>query len=227
MPDPRRKWHVHARVPHCTAPGRGPAREAKPPPSGPAAPAPAHPGRFQHRLCDCRPGVTACDDQTSAQVRQLARILENRGWTIAVAESLTGGLLSSAVAQAPHASNWFRGGAVAYQPSVKQQLLGVPAGPVVTERCAKVMAEGVRNLMAADVGIAVTGVGGPGPEEGQPSGTVWAAVSTPDHNTAQLAHYPNRSPVEVCSLACFLGVDLALRILEGSPTTGKETRTNR
>jgi nicotinamide-nucleotide amidase len=63
---------------------------------------------------------------------------------------------------------------------VKFTVLGVPEGPVVTEACARTMAAGVARLLDADIAVAVTGVGGPGPEEGQPMGTVWFAVAAGD-----------------------------------------------
>jgi nicotinamide-nucleotide amidase len=117
---------------------------------------------------------------------------------IAVAESLTGGQLSSAFAAAPNASDWFRGGVVAYAPSVKFDVLDVSAGPVVSERCAREMAIGVCALLRAEVGVGVTGVGGPGPEEGVPAGTVFAAVHTENRVVARQWHFRG-SPEEVLS----------------------------
>ena len=96
--------------------------------------------------------------------------------TIAVAESLTSGMLSARLGAAPEASEWFRGGVVAYAPEVKFTVLGVPEGPVVTASCASAMASGVARLMLADVGIGITGVGGPGSEEGRAAGAVWSPV---------------------------------------------------
>lgn len=100
------------------------------------------------------------------------------GWTVAVAESLTAGRIASALGSAGDAALWLRGGVVAYASDVKFQVLGVTPGPVVTETCAREMADGVRRLLAADVSVAVTGVGGPDPEEGVPAGTVHLAVSS-------------------------------------------------
>ena len=100
--------------------------------------------------------------------------LKDRGHTLAVAESLTGGLLASTFAQASGSSEWFRGGIVAYSSAVKYDLLDVPDGPVVSEAAAVAMARGASVLLQADV--AVTGAGGPDPQDGQPPGTVWAAT---------------------------------------------------
>jgi nicotinamide-nucleotide amidase len=99
--------------------------------------------------------------------------------TIACAESLTGGRLSGRLAAMPDAASWFRGSVVAYSAEVKYDVLGVPRGPVVTAPAAAAMATGAARLLRSHLAIAVTGVGGPGKEEGQPPGTVWAAISTP------------------------------------------------
>lgn len=110
----------------------------------------------------------------------IARTARDRGITIAVAESLTGGALAQALAAAPEASGWFLGGVVAYTVRTKSRVLGVPEGPVVNAPTARRMAEGVRELLDADIAAAVTGVGGPDDEEGQPPGTVFLAIVTAD-----------------------------------------------
>ncbi len=110
----------------------------------------------------------------------IARTALERDLRIAVAESLTGGALSQAFAAAPDAGTWFAGGVVAYTVETKARVLGVPEGPVVNAPTARRMAEGVRELLDADVALAVTGVGGPGEEEGRPPGTVYLAIVTAD-----------------------------------------------
>jgi PncC family amidohydrolase len=92
---------------------------------------------------------------------------------MAVAESLTGGLLALRVTETPDSGQIFRGAVVAYLTGVKHELLGVPEGPVVSAKCAEAMAEGVAALLDADVSIATTGVAGPEPQEDQPVGTVF------------------------------------------------------
>lgn len=120
--------------------------------------------------------------------RLIARLKE-LGWTLGVAESLTGGLVAASLVAVPGASTVLRGAVVAYATDVKQTLLGVDAtllaahGPV-HPRVARQMAEGVRRALgagaeAADVGIATTGIAGPVSPDGQPVGTVHLAVSTP------------------------------------------------
>ncbi|MFZ5850450.1 MAG: CinA family protein [Actinomycetota bacterium] len=110
-----------------------------------------------------------------ALATQLADLAARRGLTVAVAESLTGGLLASRLAAAPGASTWFAGGIVAYARAVKHDLLGVPPGPVVSGPAARAMAGSVARLLGADVALGVTGVGGPGEQDGEPPGTVFVA----------------------------------------------------
>jgi len=103
---------------------------------------------------------------------QVGAALKRSGRTLAVAESLTGGLLASVFARASGSSEWFRGGVVAYSSAVKHDLLDVPEGPVVSAAAARAMASGAGRLLGADVAVAVTGVGGPGQQDGEPPGTV-------------------------------------------------------
>ncbi len=114
----------------------------------------------------------------------LAR-LRSRGHTVAVAESLTGGLVAAALTDVPGASASFRGGVVTYATELKAALLGVD--PVMLARhgavyapVAAAMAAGVRQRLGATYGVATTGVAGPEPSDGQPVGTVHIAVSAED-----------------------------------------------
>ncbi|MEL5991396.1 CinA family protein [Microbacterium phosphatis] len=120
----------------------------------------------------------------------LLAALRERGWTVGVAESLTGGRVVSTLVDVPGASESLRGGIVAYDTSVKASLLGVDEalldehGPVHPD-VARQMAEGVRRAMTvdgspADVGIATTGIAGPDSPDGQPVGTVHIGVATPE-----------------------------------------------
>lgn len=126
--------------------------------------------------------------RVSEPERLVARLAE-LGWTLAVAESLTGGLVVAGIVAVPGASAVLRGGIVAYATDVKAALLGVDEtllaahGPV-HPRVARQMADGVRRTLGADgltadVGIATTGIAGPVSPDGQPVGTVHVAVSTP------------------------------------------------
>lgn len=125
--------------------------------------------------------VFGLDDETMEQA--VASLLIDLGLTLGVAESLTGGLIASRLVDVVGASRWFRGGLVAYQSSVKHTVLGVPDGPVVTEGAASSMADRVRHLLAADIGIGITGVAGPEPQEGVEAGTVFVALALPDRPT--------------------------------------------
>jgi nicotinamide-nucleotide amidase len=139
--------------------------------------------------------------------------LRQAGRTLAVAESLTGGLLASAFARAPGASEWFRGGIVAYSSVVKYNLLAVPNGPVVSQRSAIAMARGAGHLLEADVAVAVTGVGGPDPQDGEPPGTVWAAT-WPDWLGGAVLLRLSGSPESICEQVCAETVSLLRKRLE-------------
>ncbi|SDO58285.1 nicotinamide-nucleotide amidase [Microbacterium sp. ru370.1] len=133
------------------------------------------------------------DETLVRDPRESASVLLDRlaelGWSIAVAESLTGGLVVSSLVDVPGASRVLRGGVVAYATDLKHSVLGVDralldAHGAVHPRVARQMARGVRETLgadgvAADVGVATTGVAGPDEQDGQPVGTVHIAVSTP------------------------------------------------
>jgi nicotinamide-nucleotide amidase len=111
------------------------------------------------------------------------RLLERRA-TVAVAESLTGGLLGAALSSTPGASATFRGSLVVYATDLKETLAGVP-GPLleaegpVSAHVAAALAAGARDRLAATYGVGVTGVAGPDPQNGQPVGTVHVGVAGP------------------------------------------------
>lgn len=117
----------------------------------------------------------------SGPARELIALLTARQQSIAVAESLTGGLLAGALTDVPGASAVFRGGVVAYATELKAALLGVDrallaAQGAVSAEVAGAMAAGVRDRLGAAVGAATTGVAGPDPAEGKPAGTVYIAA---------------------------------------------------
>jgi nicotinamide-nucleotide amidase len=120
---------------------------------------------------------------------EIGRLALERGRTVATAESLTGGKLACHLAAAPASSDWFRGSVVAYASEVKYDVLGVPVGPVISKECAAAMAWGVADLLHAQWALAVTGVGGPDDQEGQPPGTVWFGVSIDGSVHAELQHF--------------------------------------
>ena len=119
---------------------------------------------------------------TAELARLAVELLTATGRTVAVAESLTGGLVTGALTSIAGASVVVRGAIVAYATSLKAELLGVPGdlltreGPVDPD-VAVAMAVGVRGLLGATYGVATTGVAGPGPADGKPQGTVFVAVA--------------------------------------------------
>jgi nicotinamide-nucleotide amidase len=121
-------------------------------------------------------------DDESMEVAVAAQLLDH-GLTLGVAESLTGGLIASRLVNVPGASTWFRGGVVAYHEQVKFDVLDVPVGPVVSEAAATAMAEGVRRVTGADVGLGITGVAGPDEQEGVAPGTIFVGLCLPDGST--------------------------------------------
>ncbi len=125
--------------------------------------------------------VFGLDDTSMEQA--VATLLVERGLRLGVAESLTGGLIAARLVDVPGASTWFRGGVVAYDAAVKYSVLGVPDGPVVTEEAAVAMAQGARRVLDAEIGLGVTGVAGPDPQEEIAPGTVFVALALPSGAT--------------------------------------------
>jgi nicotinamide-nucleotide amidase len=144
---------------------------------------------------------------------QIAELASSRGLWVAAAESLTGGAVSSALAAAPGASDWYHGGVVAYSPRVKQHVLGVTPGPVVTDRCANELATGVAKVLEADAAVSTTGVGGPDPEEGEEPGTVYLGVVAPGYADCRRVELEG-SPDEVVELATEEALALLLHALQ-------------
>lgn len=132
--------------------------------------------------------VFGLDDQNMEAV--VMSLLAERGLTVSVAESLTGGYVAGRLCAVPGASQTFQGGVVAYQSRLKFELLGLAEGPVVTESAALAMAHGVRRLLGADIGLATTGVAGPDEAEGQPVGTVCLAVAGSEAERAVTVRLP-------------------------------------
>jgi nicotinamide-nucleotide amidase len=160
------------------------------------------------------------DEERADRVAELAT---DRGVRIAVAESLTAGRISSALGQGGSASEWYRGAVVAYDEEVKFDVLGVTRGPVVTDSCAREMAAGARDLLGADVALGITGVGGPGPQEGCPPGTVHLAIARADGVESRHVVLEG-DPTEVVVAATTLALDELVRVLDtrppGGPTAG-------
>ena len=117
--------------------------------------------------------VFGVDDETmESAVLDLCRY---QGLTLATAESLTGGLIGARITDVAGASSVYRGSIVSYASDVKRELLSVPDGPVVSEAAVAAMAVNVCEVLGADCSVAVTGVAGPDPQDGQEPGSVWMA----------------------------------------------------
>ncbi|BDZ66080.1 CinA family protein [Agromyces mangrovi Wang et al. 2018] len=152
--------------------------------------------------------------------RSLVDALAARGMTVAVAESLTGGMLAARIVDVPGASAVFLGGIVAYATELKHDLLGVDAallaerGPVDAE-VARQLASGVRRACAvdgreADLGVATTGVAGPDAQGGKAPGTVFVGVATDAGSRAvELALTGERAAIRAATVEAALAEAVA------------------
>jgi nicotinamide-nucleotide amidase len=143
-------------------------------------------------------------------------VLDSRGITVGVAESLTGGELSARLAATPGSSEWFLGGVVAYARKVKYDVLGVAPGPVVCETAAVLMASGACRVLGTDLGLAVTGVAGPDEQDGQPPGTVWIGLHHDGATQTRLMRLSG-SPAQIVDDTCACALQLLIDHFE-NPT---------
>jgi nicotinamide-nucleotide amidase len=160
-------------------------------------------------------------DEAPSTAEALGEALRRAGATVAVAESLTGGLLTSELAKVEGASEWLRGGVVAYSPEVKHDLLDVRPGPVVSKEAAVDLAVNVARDLGATLGISATGVGGPDDQDGVPAGTVWIAAATGEDRCRPERHQFDGSPEEVCRQAIDAALAAAIEVLEGTEREGQ------
>jgi nicotinamide-nucleotide amidase len=130
--------------------------------------------------------------RSRSSVAALLDVLATRGETLAVAESLTGGLLAATLVDVPGASRVFRGGLLVYATDLKASLAGVPEdllaerGPVHPD-VASALAEGARVRCQATWGLSTTGVAGPDPQHGIAPGTVYLGISGPAEGGSPVA----------------------------------------
>ncbi|MCF8547254.1 MAG: CinA family protein [Microbacteriaceae bacterium] len=164
------------------------------------------------------------DNATAARVAALIDALANSGETVAVAESLTGGLVLSTLVNPAGASRVVVGGAMVYSTDVKASVLGVDAG-LLAERgavdaaVAVQMAAKVRAKFGSTVGLATTGVAGPDPQDGIAVGTVFVAVASDRGDSVEEHHFEGtRDEIRWAT------VDAALAILENSLRTEYNAR---
>lgn len=159
-------------------------------------------------------------------------LLLRENLTLATAESCTGGLAAERLTALPGASKVYRGGVISYWTEVKANVLGVPRdlldtyGPV-SEPCARAMAEGVRRLTGADLGVSVTGAAGPDPDErGVPVGIVFVGLSTPRGTFCRSLDFGLRRRDRIQGLAANHVFDVVRRYLEGLPIAPEHLGTH-
>ena len=147
----------------------------------------------------------------------LGAVLVARGLTVAVAESCTGGLLGAALTAVPGSSRYFSGGVVAYADAVKRDVLCVEAGLLaragaVSPEVAAAMARGVAPLLGADIGLAITGVAGPGAEAtAKPVGLIYVAGWTDGRSEVlELREHGDREANRAAAVRAALSLGTAL-----------------
>lgn len=152
----------------------------------------------------------------------VGQMLKERGQTLAVMESLTGGLLASSITDVPGSSEYFVGGIVSYSTELKAQM-GVPREILeqhgaVSEPTARAMAHAIRKRIGADFGLGITGVAGPDRQEGKPVGTVYIAIEGPMGLVTGKGPGWRASREDQKRLAVMAALNLLRRFLEGSIT---------
>lgn len=153
-------------------------------------------------------------DAADPTAARLIDALLRRRWKLAVAESLTGGMVGRLVTTVPGAGDVFRGGIISYMDEVKRDLLGVDSDLLrergaVTAECARQMARGALERFGADLAVATTGFAGPTAPEGMPVGLVFVGVATRGHDEAHEFRFDGsredirrQSSAEALRLAC-------------------------
>jgi PncC family amidohydrolase len=166
------------------------------------------------------PGVDDAYDDAAAVLAALSEA----GQTLAVAESLTGGLLAATLTDVPGASAVFRGGVCAYATDVKTALLDVPEAlvrseGVVSAAVAEAMARGAVHALGATYALGTTGVAGPDPQEGMPVGTVFVAMAGPQGVLSRRLRLSGDRPA-IRRDTCLVALGMLRRTLEPSGRTG-------
>ena len=134
--------------------------------------------------------VFGVDEQTMESV--VLDLLRERGWSLGLAESVTGGLVGARITGVPGASDVFRGSIVSYSTEVKQHVLDVPPGPVVSEDAALAMARGAQRVLECDVALALTGVAGPSEQDELPVGTLCVGLVWPGGELVRTFRLPGQ-----------------------------------
>ena len=137
-------------------------------------------------------------------LQKIGNIFNKKNWTLAVAESCTGGLLGNIITDLPGSSKFFLGGVIAYSNQVKLDLLKVSSemlrkSGAVSSEVALLMSLGIRDILGSSAGVAITGIAGPGGgSQEKPVGLVYIAVITPQANVVERFVFPgNRREIKI------------------------------
>ena len=141
-------------------------------------------------------GPLIYSDQDDTLEATVGRLLKQRGQTLSIAESCTGGEISHLITSVPGSSSYYLGSVTSYAVAVKEKVLGVPAETiarygVVSSEVAAAMAEGVRRLTGSDYAVSTTGLAGPDGDETNPVGTVWIGAAGPKGTKTIKYNYKN------------------------------------
>ncbi len=153
--------------------------------------------------------------------KNLGEMLRAKNWTIAVAESCTGGNIAHKITSVAGSSDYFIGSITAYQNEIKENFLKVNSEDLktygaVSQQVVEQMAEGVRKKMNTDISIATSGIAGPnGGTEEKPVGTVWIAVSTKDKIVSRKYHFGNHSRENIIERSTVSAMILAMELIKG------------
>ena len=177
---------------------------------------------YGEKLRDALGGLSFTEGEL-APTQHGVSLLAQQGYTVACAESCTGGNIAHLITQFPGASAYFLGGVVAYANEVKTNVLGVRAEDIaqhgaVSETVALQMARGVRQITGADFAVATTGVAGPaGGTPQKPVGTVWIAVAGPHGATAEKFLFSTTRERNIAK-ASLAAVRLLLQAMQAGPS---------
>ena len=139
-------------------------------------------------------------------------LCRQRGLTLGLAESVTGGLVGARLTEIAGSSEVFRGSIVSYASEVKRDVLGVSDGPVVSESAAREMAHGARRCLGADVAMSLTGVAGPAEQDGQPVGTLFVGLVGPGFEEVRRLNMPGQRE-QMRQFSVITALDVLRRLL--------------
>lgn len=148
------------------------------------------------------------------RLAELADLALRHDIRLAVAESLTSGLVASRIGAGREAATWFAGGVVAYQRRSKEDVLGIPPGiDLCSALCAETMAEGARRLFRADLAVSMTGVGGPEAQDMHAPGSVYLGWAVPGEAGHEFHRFDGEPP-EVLEKTATAAINLLHRLAD-------------